>query len=162
MLEVREAIAKEHFIIAVDLFKEYASKIDVDLDFQNFNEEIDNLSLHYTRPNGVLCLAFSYDQMPVGCFGVRKLDDSTCELKRMYVRAEFRGAGVGKQLLFRSLEIARELGYQKIRLDTLPGMKAALNMYKQAGFYEIEPYRFNPVAGASYLEMDLNKIHLER
>ena len=94
----------------------------------------------------------------IGCTGVRELDGETAELKRMFVRPEFRGHRIGRNLMMGAVEIARGLGYRRMRLDTLSTMLPALNLYRSFGFHEIEPYRFNPVAGAVYLELDLGRI----
>jgi ribosomal protein S18 acetylase RimI-like enzyme len=99
-------------------------------------------------------LAF-FDHSLIGCFGIRKIDDKTCELKRMYLSKEVRGRGLGEKLLLKALEIARLSGYQHMRLDTLPTMQSAIGLYQKLGFREIEPYRFNPIAGSKFLEVDL-------
>lgn len=156
MIELKEAETKEGYNLATTLFKEYVSQLGIDLSFQNFNNELENLAIEYGKPDGTIFIAY-YDDEPVGCFGVRKLEDSICELKRMYVRDTARGLGVGKQLLKKSIEVGKQLGYSKMRLDTLATMHKAINLYKQAGFYEIEPYRFNPIEGAKYFEIDLDE-----
>ena len=82
-------------------------------------------------------------------------EDAISELKRMYVNKNYRGQGLGKRLLIKSIEVGKELGYKKMRLDTLPTMKAAIGLYKKMGFYEIPAYRFNPIEGTKYFEMAL-------
>ena len=141
--------------IAVNLFKEYASQIGVDLSFQNFNQELADIKSQYARPKGVLYIAYDKEQQPIGCFGIRVYEDSICELKRMYLKSHYRGLGIGKKLLLKSIQAGKELGYTKMRLDTLPSMKSAINLYKSIGFYEISAYRFNPIEGTKYFEIVL-------
>jgi len=155
MIELLEIESKQDYNLAAELFKEYVSQLGIDLSFQNFNKELENIAIEYGRPEGTIFIAYN-NKEPVGCFGVRKLDDSMCELKRMYVRESARGLGVGKQLLDKSIEVGKLLGYSKMRLDTLDTMHAAMSLYRKAGFYEIEPYRFNPLQGARYFEIDLD------
>ncbi|TMU54799.1 GNAT family N-acetyltransferase [Flagellimonas algicola] len=157
-MKLKEAKTKKEYQQAAGLFKMYAAQIGVDLEFQNFSQEIENLQAQYSRPTGVLFLVYDAQENPVGCFGVRALDSSVCELKRMYVVNEARGLGLGKQLLEKSITVAKELSYTKMRLDTLPSMLHAIGLYTKAGFYEIEPYRYNPIEGAKYFEIDFSQI----
>ncbi len=154
-MELKEAKSDSEYKTAIQLFKEYVSQIGVDLEFQNFNEEIENIKSLYSRPKGVLFIALDDKRSPLGCVGIRKLENSICELKRMYLKEEARGLGIGKQLLKKAIEVGEELGYQKMRLDTLPIMHSAIDLYKRTGFYEIEPYRFNPIKGTKYFEIKL-------
>lgn len=151
---LKEAETDKEYQTAAKLFKEYAVHIGVDLGFQNFDKEVENIENQYSRPNGAIFIAYN-DKTPLGCFGIRKLEDAVCELKRMYLRKEARGHGTGKKLLKKSIELGKELGYEKMRLDTLPTMQSAIGLYEKAGFYEIEPYRFNPIKGAKYFEIKL-------
>lgn len=157
MLTFKEANTEQDYVTASKLFTEYVQQLGVDLSFQNFNDELDTLSVMYAKPYGVLSLAWEKD-VPIGCFGIRKLENSICELKRMYIREEWRGFGYGKQLIKKAIELAARLGYSKMRLDTLSTMTSAIKLYSQAGFYEIEPYRFNPMAGAKYFEIGLHRL----
>jgi len=155
MVKFIEAKSDIDFKIAIQLFKDYASQIGIDLSFQNFDNEILEIEKQYSRPNGQLIIAYEKNENPIGCFGVRKLTDSICELKRMYLKREVRGKGIGKKLLERALAIGKELNYKKMRLDTLPSMKSAIELYKKVGFYEIDAYRFNPIEGTLYFEIQL-------
>ena len=155
MTELREAVSEDDYTTGVELFKEYATHIGLDLEFQNFSSELKNLKSQYSRPEGILVIAYSEQQNPLGCFAVRKLDETICELKRMYLKELARGQGLGKMLMRKAIALAKELGYAKMRLDTLPSMLPALGLYKQFGFYEIQPYRFNPIEGTKYLEVRL-------
>ena len=155
MIALKEVQTDKDYQLAVDLFKEYASQLGVDLAFQNFNKEIENITQEYARPDGTIVIAYQDEKTPLGCFGIRKLQDSTCELKRMYLRTEARGLGIGRQLLRKALEVGKELGYTHMRLDTLPTMLSAIRLYEKEGFYEIAPYRFNPIQGTKYMEVQL-------
>lgn len=157
MIKFREAKLPEEYQLAVELFKEYASQIGVDLGFQNFVSEIEKIESHYSRPNGAVCIAYNEKEQPIGCFGIRRFENDICELKRMYLKKEARGLGIGKVILEKSLTVGKELGYKRMRLDTLPTMNAAIGLYEKIGFYEIEPYRFNPIRGSKYFEINLNR-----
>jgi len=136
------------------LFEEYALSLKVDLSFQNFSKELETIHEQYHEPEGALLLACDGQEF-VGCSGVRKLDEETAELKRMYVKNEYRGYHIGVSLLERSIELARKLGCKTIRLDTLENMTQAQQLYRSSGFYEISPYRFNPLPGTIYMEKRL-------
>jgi len=136
------------------LFTAYVQSLGVDLSFQDFDHELQLINQQYHQPAGALLLAYDNTE-PIGCVGIRKIDHETAELKRMYVQDKYRGYGIGVQLLEQSMQIARELGYKKIRLDTLKTMTKAQALYRAVGFYEIAPYRFNPLEGAIYMEKEL-------
>jgi ribosomal protein S18 acetylase RimI-like enzyme len=136
------------------LFVEYAGSLGVDLAFQNFEDELRGLPGAYAPPGGRLRLALAGD-IAVGCAALRRIDDAVCEMKRLYVAPAARGTGLGRRLALDVIEIAREIGYERMRLDTLPSMKTAQALYEQLGFREIAPYRVNPVPGARFLELDL-------
>lgn len=155
MIELIEVKSNEGYELAKELFKEYSSKIGVDLSFQNFEQELLNIKSQYARPKGIIYIAYNNKEESIGCFGIRAFDDSVCELKRMYLKNAYRGLGIGKKLLEKSIEVAKELDYQKMRLDTLPTMHSAISLYEKMGFYEIDPYRFNPIEGTKYFEIAL-------
>lgn len=137
-----------------ELFIEYAESLGVDLSFQGFEDELNNLPGKYAEPEGCIILA-SVEDAPAGCVALRKINNEICEMKRLYVKSQFRSLGLGKKLANSIIEKARELGYDYVRLDTLPTMKRAQEMYREMGFYEIEPYIYNPVEGTKYLEKKL-------
>jgi putative acetyltransferase len=140
-----------------ELFREYAAWLDLDLGFQGFEAELAGLPGAYVPPAGGLFLALGADG-PLGCVAVRPFEPpAVAELKRLYVRPQARGLGLGSALAAVAIEAARAGGYDLIRLDTLPAMGSARRLYESLGFYEIEPYRFNPVQDAKYLELDLRE-----
>lgn len=137
-----------------NLFIEYAAELAVDLCFQDFQQELDGLPGAYAPPDGQLLLAVEDDQA-VGCVAIRKLDDGTCEMKRLYVRPEYRGKGLGRKLAEAIIAEARVIGYQTMRLDGLASLKEAAGLYRSLGFTEIPPYRYNPLPDAVFMELTL-------
>ena len=151
MNKIIVANTDEHYDVAISLFKEYASWLNVDLGFQNFDEELLKLQEMYAAPLGVILLCQN-DTAFIGCVAVRNKGENIAELKRMYVKPAARKLGISKQLLEQAILFAKNAGYKKIRLDTLATMTPAINLYKQFGFYEIEPYYFNPENNAVFFE----------
>jgi ribosomal protein S18 acetylase RimI-like enzyme len=149
-----EAEGSEDLALVRRLFVEYAASLEVDLAFQGFTEELEGLPGAYARPAGGLLLGFDGDE-PAGCVAFRPLEPGVSEMKRLYVRPSARGAGWGRRLAERVVSEARAAGYELMRLDTLPSMRAALGLYAGMGFREIPAYRHNPVAGTRFLELDL-------
>ena len=135
-------------------FRNYAAWLGVDLSFQNFDEEMATLPGRYAAPHGRLFYA-SVNGKGAGCVGVRPLADGVCELKRLYVEPQFRGLGVGRALALAGIEAARELGYRKILLDTLPAMRIAVRLYRELGFLEAPAYYQTPIEGTQFLALDL-------
>lgn len=133
------------------LFKAYVASLGVDLSFQDFEYELEEINIQYNKPGGALLLAMK-QHAAIGCAGIRQLDAETAELKRMYVQDAYRGLGIGMRLLEDAIAIAREMGYKRMRLDTLQQMTKAQKLYSAFGFYEIPAYRFNPLAGTVYME----------
>jgi GNAT superfamily N-acetyltransferase len=151
-----------------DLFKEYAASLSFNLCFQSFEGELARLPGEYMPWSGMLLLGLVDDQ-PAGCVALHRIghtqaqeDDEIlaeldiCEMKRLFVRPQFRGAGLGSELVDAILKCAAAIGYRRMRLDTIPNeMPRAVEMYQKLGFVEIAPYRANPIPGAKYLELDL-------
>ncbi len=139
------------------LFEEYAAWLGLSLCFQNFDKELAELPGNYAPPNGRLFLAVENDQV-AGCVALRKIGEGIGEMKRLYVRSEFRGKGLGRLLTETIIQTARESGYQRLRLDTLPGrMDQAIAMYRSLGFRDIEPYYNNPYGDAAFMELNLDQ-----
>ena len=139
-----------------ELFQEYAQSLGFSLCFQNFDKELAGLPGDYAPPEGRLLLA-THESVPAGCVALHKLDREICEMKRLYVRPQFRGKGLGRALAERIIADARQNGHQRLRLDTVePKMQSAVAMYRQLGFREIAPYRENPIEGALYMEIKLS------
>lgn len=124
------------------------------LEIQNYDHETQNLEDKYGKPYGRLYIAF-FDSKPAGCIALRRINDTDCEMKRLYVKPEFRGKKIGGFMVKHIIKEAREIGYKHILLDTLPFLETAINMYKQYGFYEIESYNNNPMDTLIYLKYDL-------
>ena len=151
------ASSPSDFKLAQSLFQQYANSLNFNLCFQDFENELKQLSIQYNKPTGALILAYQ-DETAIGCVGVRYLEKEVAELKRMFVLPEFRKLKIGHRLLEEAMKAAKGLGYKKIRLDTLQDMAAARALYQQNGFNEITPYRHNPIAGAIYMEKVLSGI----
>ena len=140
---------------ARELFLEYAQSLGFSLCFQNFDKELASLPGDYAPPEGRLLLA-DYEGEVVGCVALHKLEPGICEMKRLYLRPTVRGKGLGRILATRIIAEARQIGYHRMRLDTVePVMKDAVAMYRKIGFREIASYCANPIAGALYMELQL-------
>lgn len=124
------------------------------LDIQHYDEEIKHLETKYGLPYGRLYLVYC-DGEAAGCIGLRKIDEHNCEMKRLYVRPEFRGKKIGEQLVRKIITDAKEIGYSYMLLDTLPFLENAILMYKKFGFYEIESYNDSPISTSIYMKLDL-------
>ena len=138
-----------------ELFLEYAESLGFSLCFQSFDKELEELPGDYAPPDGCLLLA-THEGHGAGCVALHKLEPEICEMKRLYVRPQFRGKGLGRELAERVIAEARQMRYRQLRLDTVePMMRAAVAMYRTLGFREIAPYRPNPIEGALYMELQL-------
>lgn len=155
-VRVVSAVSPAELAAVRGLFVEYQQELGLDLGFQGFDEELRSLPGAYAPPSGRLLLAERGGQA-AGCVGLRALDGGRCEMKRLYVRAEFQGTGLGRQLARAAIDAARDIGYRAMYLDTLPSMRAAQSLYRSLGFEDVPPYRFNPVAGVRYLALDLRR-----
>ncbi len=154
-LRISEAVSPMDIAHVRELFLEYAQSLGFSLCFQGFDKELAELPGDYAPPQGRLLLA-SYEGALAGCIALHGLEQNVAEMKRLYVRPQYRGKRVGFALVQRLLAEAREMGYGSIRLDTVePVMKDAVKMYRRLGFREIAPYRANPIEGALYMQLDL-------
>ena len=154
MFKIITVHTETEYAAASALFKEYAEWLNIDLSFQNFEEELLQLKEMYSEPTGGIFLLQQGEEL-IGCVAIRKKGEGIAELKRMYIQPDIRKAGAGTMLLEKALTAAKELGYQIIRLDTLATMTPAINLYKKHGFYEIDPYYFNPETNAIFFERKL-------
>jgi len=156
-----------------ELFREYSASIEVDLCFQNFEQELADLPGRYAPPTGRLLLAKVGGEI-AGCIALRPIvggcgsacgdadglpphvgNENVCEMKRLYVRPPFRGQGIGRVLAREVIAAARKIGYTHMRLDTLGSMKEAIALYESLGFRRIAPYYHNPSACAVFMELAL-------
>ena len=156
-----EAGSAAEFAAARILFEEYARQIGtqmgIDLGFQNFAAELDQLPAMYGPPSGCLYLAICADEW-VGCCALRRFGEGVCEMKRLYIKPKNRGAKLGHRLAESVVAKARSLGYQRMVLDTAAEMVTAQTLYRSLGFRDTAAYYFNPMEGVSYMELDLNSI----
>ena len=148
-----QASSPEEVECARELFEEYAAWLQIDLCFQNFDKELASLPGQYAPPDGRLLLAIE-DEQVAGCVALRKIGENTCEMKRLFVRSQFRGKGLGRKLAETIIAEARQIGYERMRLDTLPGrMDQAIKLYRSLSFSEIPAYYHNPVPDATFMEL---------
>lgn len=158
-IELIDASSAEQLAEIRTLFAEYADSLAVDLGFQDFEQELQNLPGDYARPRGALLLV-RVDQQVAGCCALRPLDDAdypnAAEMKRLFVRKMFRGFGLGRRLAEAALDAARQRGYQCVLLDTLDDMESARALYEDLGFEAIDPYYHNPLPGAHYLKAEID------
>ncbi|HJT33647.1 MAG TPA: GNAT family N-acetyltransferase [Pirellulales bacterium] len=155
-IQIRPAAFPDDRATVQDLFREYAASLGIDLAFQQFNEELASLPGKYAPPGGRLLLAY-VGAKAAGCAALRPLNDGGCEMKRLYVRPEFRGEGIGRRLVDELIADARDAGHSRIYLDTLPSMGQAIALYESLGFRDTGAYCHNPVAGARFLVLDLQR-----
>jgi putative acetyltransferase len=155
LLTISYAHEEPAVLAARQLFEEYAVSLGFSLCFQGFDKELAGLPGAYAPPGGRLLLAYRGEEV-AGCVALRALQSGICEMKRLYVRPEYRASGVGRLLAERLIQEARTAGYKRMRLDSLPVMQSALRLYQKLGFQEIPPYTPNPLKGAVFLELQLD------
>ena len=156
---IRRADSEADLAAIRTLFREYWNSLGVRVCFQDLQAELDALPGEYAPPQGELLLA-DEDGEAAGCVALRRLADDICELKRLYVREDFRRHGIGRALVHGVLQFARESGYKLVRLDSLPSMKFAQLIYESLGFYDIPAYYKSVIAGKRNMELQLDKCEL--
>lgn len=156
MIKIILATSDEHFEVARKLFLEYADSLGFDLEFQDFSHELATLEEEYALPEGCILLAKDSGDI-VGCVALRPFEAAICEMKRLYVIPAYQGQGIGRLLAREVIAQARKTGYKQMRLDTIASMQTARTLYESLGFYRIESYRYNPIAGTTYMELNLEK-----
>ena len=144
-----------------ELFKEYTEMLVENdpnfakyLEIQNYDSELEHLSDKYGLPDNRLYIVKVEDQA-AGCIALRKIDDENCEMKRLYVKPEFRGHNIANKLVEMIIYDAKTIGYKSMLLDTLPFLERAINLYRKFGFYEIESYNNSPMDTSIYMKLDL-------
>jgi ribosomal protein S18 acetylase RimI-like enzyme len=160
-MDIRIELAYDQPQEAIRLFTEYTdsiiskdSEVAKCLTSQHYEDEVRELSGMYGLPYGRLYLAYLNDDI-AGCVALRQLDDGNCEMKRLYVRPQYRGFHIGKALIEQIISDANQIGYKIMRLDTFPFMESAIEMYYRYGFYTIERYNDNPAPTAIFMQKDL-------
>lgn len=139
-----------------ELFREYEKELNENICFQSFEKELEDPLIKYRQPTGIVLLAYWNDAV-AGCIALQALPETgACEMKRLYVRPEFRKHGIGRNLANELVEWAKTLGYSVMRLDTLPKLQAAVKMYYAMGFEDCEAYYNNPLEGVIYMKMPLS------
>lgn len=154
-INIKKADTADEFEQGRILFEEYAATLDFDLEYQDFEKELRTIARQYQGPDGALLLCFIDDESAIGCAGVRKFSEGIAELKRLYVKPDYRSLKIGKRLLEAAIDTAKRLNYNFIRLDTVPGQTKAQELYHYLGFYEIKPYRYSPLEKTIYFEKKL-------
>jgi GNAT superfamily N-acetyltransferase len=153
-MDLLNVSTEEQLKIVRELFEEYAFSLDYEICFQNFAAELAQLPGYYAPPSGRLLLAF-HNGCAAGCVALRRLEGGVCEMKRLYVRPEFRGSGIGKALAEAVVCEARETGYKIMRLDTVSSMHKAQSIYESLGFVDTKPCCFNPLEDIRYMELKI-------
>ena len=153
-MQILAAHASNHLAVVRELFTEYANSIEIDLCFQSFDRELAELPGQYAPPEGRLLLAME-NERAAGCVALRKIGNAICEMKRLYVRPAFRRNRIGRALADAVIAAAREVGYERMRLDTLSSMTEAIALYDSLGFARIAPYYDNPSGCAVFMELKL-------
>jgi len=155
MLQIIKAETANHYKHTRKLFERYADSLGFDIEFQGFSDELAVLPGAYAPPSGCILLA-AISELLIGCIALRRIDKSTCEMKRLFVAPEHRGKGIGRALASFLIDEAKKLGYKRLRLDTVTSMQAANALYASLGFKPIEAYCHNPLEGAAFYELNLD------
>ena len=156
MLQIIKAETAEHYRQTQYMFQQYAASLEFNLESQEFDKEVNTLPGAYAPPAGCILLAAISGQF-VGCVAFRKIGESICEMKRLFVLPQYRADGIGRLLARSIIAEAEKTGYQQMRLDTVASMTAANALYASLGFQAIEPYCYNPLEDAAYYELTLSQ-----
>ena len=154
MIQIINAQEQDLYQKVRELFMQYADSLDFDLEFQGFSQELATLPGHYAPPDGCILLAEESGRF-LGCVALRPLEDKICEMKRLYVKPDYRGRGIGRILACSIIDRAREIGYAKMRLDTISTMQEARTLYYSLEFQNIKAYRYSPLDEPSFMELEL-------
>ena len=154
MISIRPVVTDEELQGIKELFREYEQSLGFDLGFQDFETELKALPGDYAPPDGGLLLAYC-DHHIAGCCALRKLQPTICEMKRLYIKPQYRSRHMGRKLVAEIIAKAHEIGYAKMRLDTIPAMISAQKLYESFGFKNIQPYCHNPISGTRFMELSL-------
>ena len=154
MIKIIKATTPKHLEIVKELFIEYQKFLGFSLCFQDFEEELAKLPYKYAEPEGSILLAL-VDEKYAGVVAVKKLEEGVCEMKRLYLKSEFQGLGLGRKLAENIMEIAKEKDYKTMKLDTLKRLESAVSLYQKLGFQETQPYNYNPQSDIIYFEKEL-------
>jgi putative acetyltransferase len=158
MIEFVQASTAAQIEDARKLFREYEAWLGIDLCFQSFEKELAELPGKYAPPTGCLLLAVENEQV-LGCIALRQIDNEICEMKRLFVRSEAQGRGLGKDLIKELIKRAQAIGYRRMRLDTIASkMEKAVAIYRSFGFREMPAYYNSPITDTVFMELDLEKI----
>ncbi len=160
MAEIIECRSENDFTIGKQIAADYLEWLAMDLSFQQLDSEFDNFSTVYARPAGAFFCASCEGEL-AGCAGIRRLSDTCCEMKRLFVYPHFSGRGIGRLLCTRLIQVAGELGYRHMRLDTIARLDRALALYRKLGFYQIEQYRENPDPTAIFMQLDIDAMSVK-
>jgi len=154
MIQIINAQEQDLYQKVRELFMQYADSLDFDLEFQDFSQELATFPGHYAPPDGCILLAEESGRF-LGCVALRPLEDKICEMKRLYVKPDYRGRGIGRILACSIIDRAREIGYAKMRLDTISTMQEARTLYYSLEFKNIKAYRYSPLDEPSFMELEL-------
>jgi GNAT superfamily N-acetyltransferase len=152
--EIKAARSDKDIDEARKLFAEYFDHLRIDYEFNEKENDIDNIRQTYISPDGALLILYNKKEA-IGCGAIRRIDNESAELKRMYIKFEYQGLGLSKELLEKLIQRARDMGYKRILLDTLPAMSAAIRLYQQFGFTETDRFNENPVEDARFFKLEL-------
>ena len=153
-INIKQAVSPEDILSAKQLLVDYQKYLGIDLCFQGFDDELAHLPGKYAPPRGRLYLSEVNDE-PAGCIAFYEMEKDVAELKRLFVKQDFRGAGIGRMMIERAIADARRIGYKKVRLDSLARLQQASDLYRKLGFDTCEPYNQNPEEDVYYMELSL-------